>query len=171
MCSFKMCFCSSGAKLDRLDYRTESWDKDFLEFMQQKEKDRDVPIIWLGDLNVAHTWQDVWNDGAPHLKKSAGTTAQERESFQKQLDVDGGAFIDAFRRLHPDKKGIYTYWSQRAGNRAPNKGLRLDYFICSKKLFDSDEQDNKVLVRDSYMIHDQVGSDHCPLVLELEIRK
>lgn len=160
---------NSGQKLERLDYRCEEWDTDLLGFMQQKEKDRNVPVIWLGDLNVAHTGMETWNEGAKHLVKSAGTTPQERESFERQLEA---GFVDAFRELHPDAKGQYTYWSQRAGNRPPNKGLRLDYFICSKVLLDGEEdKDHKVIVRDSYILPDQVGSDHCPIILELEIRK
>jgi len=162
---------NSGQKLERLDYRTEQWDTDLLQFMQTKEKDRGVPVIWLGDLNVAHKPYDVWNDGAKHLVKQAGTTQQERDSFQRQLDTDGGAYKDAFRHLFPDAKGHYTYWSQRAGNRPPNQGLRLDYFICSKGLFEHDDADTKVLVRNCYMLPEQEGSDHCPVVLEIEIRK
>jgi exodeoxyribonuclease III len=128
-------------------------------------------VIWLGDLNVAHKNLDCWNDGAKHLAKQAGTTPEERSSFQSQLDWEGeGSFVDVFRHLYPEAKGHYTYWSQRAGNREPNKGLRLDYFICSKQLLE-DGDNQKVTVRDTYMVPDQVGSDHCPIVLELEIRK
>jgi exodeoxyribonuclease III len=161
---------NAGSKLERLAYRTEQWDKTLLQFMQDKEKERGVPVIWLGDLNVAHKAYDVWNDGAKHLAKQPGVTQEERDSFQMQLDADGGAYVDAFRYLFPDAKGHYTFWSQRAGNRPPNKGLRLDYFICSKALF-LDEKKQKVLVRDSYMLPEQDGSDHCPVVLEIEIRK
>ena len=187
---------NSGQKLERLTYRTEEWDKDLLAFMQQKQKERDVPVLWLGDLNVAHTHLEVWNgkwsgqlgsmivvaaiflshvgtvrclfdtlDGAKHLAKQAGVTAEERASFQAQLDA---GFVDAFRHLHPTAAGHYTYWSQRAGNRAPNKGLRLDYFVCDPRLLDDGAS---VVVRDSYMVPDQEGSDHCPAVLELEIKK
>jgi exodeoxyribonuclease III len=156
---------NSGQKLERLDYRTEQWDKDLLKFIQEKKKERNVPVMWLGDLNVAHTNLEVWNDGAKHLPKQAGLTPQERASFQEQLDA---GFVDAFRHLHRLAKGHYSYWSQRAGNREPNKGLRLDYFVCSEDFFN---EDGKVVVRDSYMIPEQVGSDHCPVVLELEIKK
>jgi exodeoxyribonuclease III len=155
---------NSGQDLKRLDYRTTEWDKDFLEFHEKKQGDRGLPVIWLGDLNIAHKAEDVWNDGAKHLEKQAGVTPQERASFQEQLD---SGFIDAFRKLHPSAKGHYSYWSQRAGNRTPNKGLRLDYFICSPDLF---EQESKVVVRDSYILKDCTGSDHCPVVLELEIK-
>ena len=155
---------NSGQKLERLDYRTKEWDKDMLAFMQSKQKERGVPVLWLGDLNVAHTGLEVWNDGAKHLAKQAGVTAEERESFQAQLDA---GFVDAFRKLHPDAKGHYSYWSTRAGNREPNKGLRLDYFVCDPAFF---EETSKVVVRDSYMVEDQNGSDHCPVVLEIEIK-
>eukprot|EP00985_Skeletonema_marinoi_P019576 scaffold11292_cov118-Skeletonema_marinoi.AAC.1 len=156
---------NSGQKLDRLGYRTEEWDTDFLNKMQQLEKGK--PVIWLGDLNVAHNEKDTWNEGAKHLVKSAGTTPQERASFDRQL---GAGFVDAFRHLHQDAMGHYSYWSQRAGNREPNKGLRLDYFICSKDLMEDDD-DRKVVVRDSYMVPDELGSDHCPIVLEIEMKK
>ncbi len=161
---------NSGQKLERLSYRTDNWDKDLLAFMKQKEATQKKPVVWLGDLNVAHKAYDVWNDGAKHLAKQAGTTAEERESFQQMLDSDGGSFVDAFRYLYPNAKGHYSYWSQRAGNRQPNKGLRLDYFICSATMM-KDEPDKKAVVRDSYMIPSQEGSDHCPVVLEIEIKK
>jgi exodeoxyribonuclease-3 len=153
---------NSGQKLERLDYRTERWDKDFLKFVQAQPN----PTIWLGDLNVAHTNLEVWNDGAKHLATQAGVTQQERDSFQHQLDASG--FRDAFRTLHPSAKGCYSYWSQRAGNRAPNKGLRLDYFCCAPYFFD---ESSNVVARDSYILYDVLGSDHCPVVLELEIKK
>ena len=157
---------NSGQTLQRLDYRTNEWDKDFLAYMQKKEADRKLPVIWLGDLNVAHTAHDVWNDGAKHLDKQAGVTPQERASFQEQLDA---GFSDAFRKLHGSTSGQYSYWSQRAGNRAPNKGLRLDYFIASNSMFD--ESSSNVIVRDSYILPEVLGSDHCPVVLELEIKE
>lgn len=156
---------NSGQKLERLDYRTKEWDKDLLAFVQRKQKERGLPVFWCGDMNVAHTNLEVWNDGAKHLPKQAGVTAEERESFQAQLNA---GFIDAFRQLHPDAKGHYSYWSTRAGNRGPNKGLRLDYFCCDPKMIDETSQ---VVIRDSYMVEDQEGSDHCPVVLELEIKR
>jgi len=158
---------NSGQKLDRLGYRTEQWDADLLEKMQQLEKDGNKPVIWLGDLNVAHNEKDTWNEGAKHLAKSAGTTVEERASFERQLSA---GYTDAFRHLHPEGRGHYSYWSQRAGNREPNKGLRLDYFICSNELME-DVDGKKACVRDSYIVPDQLGSDHCPIVLEIEIKK
>ncbi|KAL3797425.1 hypothetical protein HJC23_010551 [Cyclotella cryptica] len=161
---------NSGQNLDRLSYRTEYWDKDFVTKMRQLEKDGSKPIIWLGDLNVAYDEKDTWNEGAKHLNKSAGTTPEERASFAEQLSA---GFVDAFRYLHPDGRGHYSYWSQRAGNREPNKGLRLDYFVCSKGLMSEGGTKTlkKAIVRDSYMVHDQLGSDHCPIVLEIEIKR
>jgi len=106
---------NSGQKLERLAYRTDEWDKDLLAFMQEKQQKDGRPLIWLGDLNVAHTNLEVWNDGAKHLPKQAGVTPEERASFQAQLDA---GFVDAFRRLHPTAAGHYSYWSNRAGNRA-----------------------------------------------------
>eukprot|EP00591_Stephanopyxis_turris_P001202 CAMPEP_0195524176 /NCGR_PEP_ID=MMETSP0794_2-20130614/23864_1 /TAXON_ID=515487 /ORGANISM="Stephanopyxis turris, Strain CCMP 815" /LENGTH=198 /DNA_ID=CAMNT_0040654343 /DNA_START=15 /DNA_END=611 /DNA_ORIENTATION=+ len=161
---------NSGQKLERLTYRTDSWDRDLVETMHAKEQKDDKPVIWLGDLNVAHTNLDVWNDGAKHLAKTSGTTPEERESFTQQLAC---GYVDIFRHLHPTAKGHYTYWSQRAGNRAPNKGLRLDYFVGSKSLVGdgNDDDDKKVVVKDCYMLPDQVGSDHCPIVLELQVKK
>ena len=156
---------NSGQKLERLDYRLKEWDKDLLAFMQERQSKRGVPVLWLGDLNVAHKNLDAYNFGAKHLDKQAGLTPEERASFQEQLDA---GFVDAFRELHPDKQGHYTYWSQRAGNRLPNKGLRLDYFVCDSSMFSRDSQ---VIARNSYMLQDQLGSDHGPAVLELEIRK
>jgi exodeoxyribonuclease III len=154
---------NSGQKLDRLSYRTEEWDVDFLTRMRRLEEDGNKPVIWLGDLNVAHGAMDTWNEGAKHLAKSAGTTAEERASFDAQL---GLGYVDAFRSLHPDARGHYTYWSQRAGNREPNKGLRLDYFICSAGLMeDGRDEPTRAFVRDSYMVPDELGSDHCPIVL------
>eukprot|EP00536_Pseudo-nitzschia_multiseries_P002260 jgi/Psemu1/294764/fgenesh1_pm.30_\ len=155
---------NSGQKLERLDYRTNEWDKLFLKFMRGHQTDRGLPVLWLGDLNIAHRAYDIWNDGAKHLAKQAGVTEQERLSFTEQLEA---GFVDVFRRLHPNAKGNYSYWSQRAGNREPNKGLRLDYFVASEDMF---QDDSRVIPRDSYMIMDQHGSDHAPVVLELELR-
>jgi len=166
---------NSGQKLERLNYRTEQWDGDFFEFAKKKETDTGMPVIYLGDLNVSHKAADTWNDGAKHLAKQAGTTPEERESFQKQLD---GGFVDVFRHCHPNAQGWYTYWSQRAKNRDPNKGLRLDYFVSSRSLVQNLTNNskqatsrNRVKIKNSSILYDQLGSDHCPILLELEIRK
>jgi exodeoxyribonuclease III len=155
---------NAGQKLERLSYRVDEWDKDFLAFMHRKRTERGVPVLWVGDLNVAHTNLEVWNDGAKHLPKQAGVTPEERASFQAQLD---SGHVDSFRHLHPKAEGHYSYWSTRASNRPPNKGLRLDYFICDPDMF---ADVSPVVVRDSYMDYAQEGSDHCPVILELEIK-
>lgn len=138
---------NSGQKLERLDYRTQEWDVDLLNYMRDIESRRGVPVIWLGDLNVAHKRLDIYNDGAKHLLKQAGCTLKEKESFSRQLEA---GYVDAFRELHPDAGGQYTYWSQRTFAREPNKGLRLDYFVCSKTMMKEDN--DHAVVRDSYMI-------------------
>ena len=92
------------------------------------------PVIFSGDLNVAHLDSDIWNPTAKHIAKSAGTTPQERSSFSTLL---GCGFTDSLRHFYPDAKGQFTYWSQRANGRPVNRGLRLDYFVCSNDLFDS----------------------------------
>jgi len=168
---------NSGQKLERLDYRTQQWDKFFVQFLKDHHSQREskhnnnnkhktIPLLWLGDLNIAHKALDVWNDGAKHLAKQAGVTEQERASFSEQLS--SGKFVDVFRKLHPTARGNYSYWSQRAGNREPNKGLRLDYFVVSEDALD--EATSGVIPRDSYVIRDQLGSDHAPVVLELELK-
>mmetsp|Transcript_24169 Transcript_24169/g.36250 ORF Transcript_24169/g.36250 Transcript_24169/m.36250 type:complete len:134 (-) Transcript_24169:32-433(-) len=133
--------------------------------MQEIESRRGVPVIWLGDLNVAHKRLDVYNDGAKHLLKQAGCTLAEKESFSRQLEA---GYVDAFRALHPNAEGQYTYWSQRTFAREPNKGLRLDYFVCSKSMMECDNE--HAVVRDSYMLPGVKGSDHCPIVLEIELK-
>lgn len=166
---------NAGAKLERLSARTDGWDACLLDFMREKERTRQVPVVWLGDLNVAHAAPDVWNDGAKHLNKCAGTTPEERASFSVQL---GAGYVDAFRRLHPDSTGQYSFWSTRAGNRGVNKGLRLDYFVCSAALFGArgtaaahlpDGSPCAARVVDSSIIPDFLGSDHCPVVMELDM--
>jgi exodeoxyribonuclease III len=156
---------NAGQDLVRLSYRTDEWDKAFLLFIQRKQQERNLPIMWLGDMNIAHTNLECWNDGAKHLAKQPGITPEERASFQAQLD---SGFVDAFRRLHPTAEGHYSYWSQRAGNRPPNKGLRLDYFVCDEGFFD---EGGRAVVRDSYMDSECMGSDHCPVILEIELKK
>merc|ERR1712032_1693791 len=139
---------NSAEQLKRLDYRINQWDEDFVTYINNKKR----PVIWFGDLNVAYEAKDTWNEGAKHLAKQAGTTPEERDSFQKQLNR--GPYADAFRFLHPNAWGQYTYWSTRANNRPSNKGLRLDYFICSHSLLPEKENksQSRCFIRDSYML-------------------
>jgi len=155
---------NSGSKLERLAYRTDTWDPDFLHFHQELQATTNKPVVWCGDLNVAHQVLDVYNEGAPHLKTQSGVTAKERANFTSQLAC---GFVDAFRHLYPFASGHYSYWSQISRARVPNKGLRLDYYVCSEDMVLSPgdvELTKSTVLMDSYMIHEQLGSDHCPVV-------
>ncbi|GMH90539.1 hypothetical protein TrST_g9005 [Triparma strigata] len=152
---------NSGQSLDRLPFRTKTWDTEWLSYQNTLLKSTQKPVMWLGDLNVAHKPFDVWNEGAKHHPKQAGLTKEEREGFTKQLE---GGYFDAFRYLHPDACGHYSYWSARSKAREPNKGLRLDYFVCSEDM----KEDGGVKVLDCYMDYGVGGSDHGPVVCVLE---
>ncbi|GMF35405.1 unnamed protein product [Phytophthora lilii] len=117
---------NAGGKLERLDFRTNQWDKAMLREMKEMEKTK--PVIWCGDLNVAHQEIDIHNPKGNH--KSAGFTDEERESFGEILK---SGFVDTFRHLHPDKVE-YSYFGYRNNMRAKNKGWRLDYFVVSEAL-------------------------------------
>ncbi|CAN0362456.1 unnamed protein product, partial [Ectocarpus sp. 13 AM-2016] len=103
---------NSGEKLVRLDYRTKEWDVALKAYVKSLEA-QGKPVVLNGDLNVAHLDLDIYNRGAKHLPKNAATTKEERDSFDSW--VNGGKVSDAFRRLHPDAEGAYTYWSVRTG--------------------------------------------------------
>lgn len=122
-------------------------------------------MIVLGDLNVAHKDIDVYNCNAPHLKKQAGCTKEERDAFTQWLSK---GYVDAFRHVHGDDiKGAYTYWSTRANNRQGNKGLRLDYFVVSDIMTGlSPERQSPCQIVDSYVLDETTkSSDHAPVVL------
>ncbi len=119
-----------------------------------KELEKIKPVIFCGDLNVAHTPDDLARPKENEGKK--GFTAEEREGFQNFID---SGFIDTFR-LFTKGNGHYTWWSHFAGARERNVGWRIDYFCISNKL--------KSKVKDSYTLPDIYGSDHCPIVLELK---
>jgi exodeoxyribonuclease-3 len=138
--------------LERLNFRDEVWDPAFLEYV--KELERSKPVVFCGDLNVAHQEIDLANPKAN--VGNAGFTDKERTGFQKYLDA---GFIDTFRSLHPDTLDAYTWWTWRANARARNIGWRIDYFVVSKAL------KNRVKTAEIYPL--QTGSDHCPISLEL----
>lgn len=118
----------------RLDFRVNHWDPDLVAYIKTLETRK--PVIFGGDLNVAHLDMDIYNVSAAHIKKSAGCTPQERQSFSNMLDQ---GFVDTFRHFHPDAAGCYTYFSGRnPAARRENKGLRLDYFLCSRTLYEDD---------------------------------
>ena len=159
---------NSGQDLKRLDYRIDEWERDMRAHLAHLES-KGKPVLYLGDLNVAHLDADIWNVGAPHIKKSAGTTPRERETFGVMLEKN--ALVDAFRKFHPDATGWFTFWSQRAGNRPVNKGLRLDYTLASKSLFDEPEGTSKLLVVDAFILDKVMGSDHAPVGMVLALPK
>ncbi|OQS06656.1 exodeoxyribonuclease [Thraustotheca clavata] len=142
---------NSGQKLDRLEYRTKKWDVAMFEKLKELEKTK--PVIWCGDLNVAHQEIDIHDPKNNH--KSAGFTDKERESFGTLLQ-DG--FVDTFRHKYPEKQE-YSYFSYRFGARGKNKGWRLDYFVTSSSLLPH--------IEDSCIRSAITGSDHLPIALTL----
>ncbi|CAH0473168.1 unnamed protein product [Peronospora belbahrii] len=142
---------NAGGKLERLDFRTNQWDKAMLREMKEMENSK--PVIWCGDLNVAHEEIDIHNPKGN--LKSAGFTQEERKSFSEILDA---GFVDTFRYLYPDKVE-YSYFGYRHNMRAKKKGWRLDYFVVSKALMPH--------VRSSFIRQSVTGSDHLPIGLEL----
>ena len=143
--------------LKRLDYRME-WEDAFLAYLKNLEKNK--PVVFCGDLNVAHKEIDLKNPKTN--RKNAGFTDEERAKFSALLEA---GFIDTYRYFYPDQEGVYSWWSYRFSARAKNAGWRIDYFCVSEALKDR-------LV--SAAIHTEVmGSDHCPveLVLRLKERK
>ncbi|MBM7615474.1 exodeoxyribonuclease III [Alkaliphilus hydrothermalis] len=138
--------------LARLDYRM-SWEDDFRNYLI--ELDSIKPVILCGDLNVAHQEIDLKNPKTN--TKSAGFTVEERNKMTDLLKV---GFIDSFRHFYPEKEGAYTWWSYMRQARDKNVGWRIDYFIVSERLKDH--------LKDSHIHAHVLGSDHCPVVLELE---
>ena len=140
-------------ELARIDYRME-WERDLRAYLMELDKTR--PVIYCGDLNVAHWEIDLKNPG-PNRGK-AGFSDQEREQFGLLLD---SGFVDTFRYLYPDLTGAYSWWSYRFNARANNAGWRIDYFVVSQRLAEK--------VQGAFIHPDIYGSDHCPVSLDLEI--
>jgi exodeoxyribonuclease III len=158
---------NSGDGLVRLGYRVDEWDPYIVSYLKELRKVK--PVIYAGDLNVGHLDLDIYNPTAKHISKQAGLTPQERASFGDML---AQGFFDALRHLYPEAKGQFSYWSQRTFARGGNRGIRLDYFVCSDDLRPTDEVRPGPAVLDSYILHkDTVGcSDHCPVVLVLKLK-
>lgn len=140
--------------LRRLDYRME-WDDDFRKRIV--ELDREKPVVVCGDMNVAHNEIDLKNPKTN--TKNAGFTPEEREKFTKLLEC---GFTDTFRYLYPDARDAYSWWSYRFKAREKNAGWRIDYFLVSDRL--------RPYVKEACILSDIYGSDHCPVMLELEIQ-
>lgn len=144
---------NSQSELARLAYRMK-WEADFLAYLKGLEEKK--PVVFCGDFNVAHQEIDLKNPKSN--RQNPGFSDEERACFTKVLE---SGFIDTFRYLYPDLEGAYTWWSYRFSARAKNAGWRIDYFCISPGLLDK-LQDN--------VIHAQVmGSDHCPIELDLDI--
>ena len=139
--------------LARLSYRME-WERDCLDHLCRLREDR--PVIFCGDLNVAHQEIDLKN---PKTNRGhAGFSDEERACFTKILE---SGFIDTFRYFYPDLEGAYSWWSYRFNARARNAGWRIDYFCVSPEL--------KGSLRHAGILSQVMGSDHCPVTLDLDL--
>ena len=144
---------NSQNELKRLSYRMQ-WEDDFLKYLKQLERSK--PVIFCGDLNVAHNEIDLKNPKTN--RNNAGFTNEERAKMTALLD---SGFTDTFRYFYPDKEGIYSWWSYRFKAREKNTGWRIDYFCTSESLDDK--------LRDAKIHTDVFGSDHCPIELDIDI--
>ncbi len=142
---------NSQNELARLPYRMD-WEDAFYAYLKELEKKK--PVIFCGDLNVAHREIDLKNPKTN--RKNAGFTDEEREKFSRLL---AGGFIDTFRYFYPDQEGVYSWWSYRFKAREKNAGWRIDYFLVSGSLRDC--------LEDALIYTDVYGSDHCPVGLLL----
>ena len=139
--------------LSRLAYR-QVWEDDFLAYIKKLEETK--PVIFCGDLNVAHKEIDLAN---PKTNvNNAGFTKEERAKFDQ---VVASGLVDAFRYLHPDAVGAYSWWSYMGGARARNIGWRIDYFVVSAVL--------APLLKEVDIRSDVTGSDHCPVEIEVKL--
>jgi exodeoxyribonuclease-3 len=144
---------NSKRDLSRLEYRSKQWDVDFLNYLKSLENKK--PVVFCGDLNVAHKEIDLTFPQAN--VKNHGFTPEERAGFNKIIE---SGFIDTFREFEKGP-GHYTWWSQFNKCRERNIGWRIDYFLISPSI--------RSLLKNSYILRDVMGSDHCPIALELEI--
>lgn len=139
--------------LKRLDYRME-WEDDLRDYLH--ELDAKKPVVYCGDLNVAHEEIDIKNPKSNRM--NPGFSDEERAKMTQLLE---SGFTDTFRYLYPDKTGAYSWWSYRFNARKNNAGWRIDYFIVSDRL--------RERIKSADIWSEVMGSDHCPVVLELDI--
>jgi len=144
---------NSQRGLTRLKYRTEEWDPTFLKYLKKLGKKK--PVIFCGDLNVAHKEIDLKNPKTN--RKNAGFTDEERANFDRVLD---SGFVDTFREFQPGPDH-YSWWSQMMNCRARNIGWRVDYFVADEKL--------KPALKRAWINPEVLGSDHCPVGLEISV--
>ena len=143
---------NSQDELKRLEYRMQ-WETDFLAYLKKLEEKH--PVIFCGDLNVAHKEIDLKNPKTN--RRNPGFTDEERGKFTEALE---SGFIDTFRYFYPDMENIYSWWSYRFSARAKNTGWRIDYFCVSDSL--------KERLEDAKILTEVLGSDHCPVQLDLK---
>lgn len=144
---------NSKGDLTRLNLRHKSWDPAFLEYMKMLEQKK--PVLFCGDLNVAHQEIDLANP-KPNVGKH-GFTNEEREGFSEFL---AAGFIDTLRHFQPDTPQLYTWWTHWQNARARNVGWRIDYWLISKSLLPR--------LKDAKIHPEVMGSDHCPVSIEIE---
>ena len=151
---FVTCYTPNAQhELKRLDYRM-SWEDAFLNYINGLNAKK--PVVFCGDLNVAHQKIDLKNPSTNH--KNPGFSDQEREKMTRILSE---GYIDSFRHFYPDTVEAYTWWSYRMQARDRNIGWRIDYFIVSEALRDK--------IKDAGILDQIMGSDHCPVTLDIEL--
>ena len=143
---------NSKRELERLEYRM-IWEDEFRNYLLNLNKRK--PVILCGDLNVAHKEIDLKNPKTN--RRNAGFTDEEREKMTRLLD---SGFTDSFRFLYPNKENCYSWWSYMGHSREKNVGWRIDYFIVSNSI--------ESKIKESYIYQNILGSDHCPVGLELD---
>jgi len=143
---------NSKRELERLDYRMV-WENEFRKYLLKLNETK--PVILCGDLNVAHQEIDLKNPKSN--RRNAGFTDEERSKMTELLMA---GFTDSFRYLYPSKENCYSWWSYMAHSREKNVGWRIDYFIVSKSI--------ENYIKDSYIYSEVMGSDHCPVGIEIE---
>tara|TARA_B110000495_G_scaffold86068_1_gene74159 strand:+ start:260 stop:1021 length:762 start_codon:yes stop_codon:yes gene_type:complete len=143
---------NSKRDLSRLNYRNKEWDVDFLNYLKKLEEKK--PVVFCGDLNVAHNEIDLKNPKTN--KKNAGFTLEEREGFNNLVD---SGFVDTFRMFNSEE-GHYTWWSYMFNARARNIGWRIDYFCASNII--------KNKITKSIILPEVLGSDHAPILIEIK---
>ena len=144
---------NSQNELARLPYRMQ-WEDDFRAYLLQLNEKK--PVILCGDLNVAHEEIDLKNPKTN--RQNAGFTDEERGKMSELLSA---GFLDSFRYFYPEQTGIYSWWSYRFHAREKNAGWRIDYFLTSSSLADR--------LKDARILTDILGSDHCPVELDIEL--
>lgn len=144
---------NSKRELERLEYRM-IWEDEIRKYLQNLDKIK--PVIYCGDLNVAHKEIDLKNPKTN--RRNAGFTDEERNKMTNLLDA---GFTDTFRYLYPEKENCYSWWSYMGKAREKNVGWRIDYFIVSNRM--------QGKIKDSIIHPEILGSDHCPVELQIEI--